>query len=92
MERKEITMKTKRDYKVHFVVDGVTDHGILTIPKGTYLTHQTANGINENYHFVADFSWVKKHKDGSLDRLLLHDLSYRGIDVPKEYVEYVKVK
>ena len=85
-------MKTKRDYKVHFIADCVTDHGILTIPKGTYLTHQTANGIDENYHFVSDFSWVKKHKDGSLDRLLLHDLSYHGIDVPKEYVEYVKVK
>ena len=80
-------MKTKKEYKVHFKVDPVTDYGVLTIPKGTYLTHQTANGEDKNYHFVADFRWVEKNEDGSVSRFLLHDLLHHGIDVPKEYVE-----
>ena len=48
-------MKTSKEYKVHFKAAN-TDYGILTIPKGTLLTHQTANGPDENYHFVDDFS------------------------------------
>ena len=80
-------MKTSKEYKVHFKAAN-TDYGILTIPKGTLLTHQTACGPDENYHFVDDFSWVERNEDGSKQYGLLHDLEYRGIDVPKEYVSY----
>jgi len=78
-------MKTNKEYKVHFRVAN-TDYGILTIPKGTSLTHMTASGIDKNYHFVNDTSWVKPHSSGTPQYGLLHDLKYYGINVPKEYV------
>ena len=80
-------MKTSKEYKVHFKAAN-TDYGILTIPKGTLLTHQTANGFDEKYHFVNEFSWVELTEDGTKQFGLLHDLEYRGINVPKEYVSY----
>lgn len=80
-------MKTKRDYTLHFRVAN-SDYGLITVPKGTRLTHQTACGIDKNYHFVDDLSWVKPHEDGTKQYGLLHDLKYYGINVPKEFVEY----
>jgi hypothetical protein len=80
-------MKTKKDYTVRFKVANV-DYGNITVPKGTPLTHRTACGIDKNYHFVSDFSWVKPHEDGTKQYGLLHDLKYYGINVPKEFVEY----
>lgn len=80
-------MKTNREYKVNFKVAN-TDHGIVIIPKGTRLSHMTANGIDKDYHFVCDFSFVKPHEDGTKKYGLLHDLEYHGINVPKEYVDY----
>ena len=79
-------MKTKKDYKVNFKVSN-SDYGILTIPKGTKVTNQTACGIDKNYHFVNDFSWVKD-VDGIKQYGLIHDLTYYGINVPKEFVEF----
>jgi len=78
-------MKTIKDYKVDFKVAN-SDYGTLTIPKGTSVTNQTAMGIDKNYHFVNDFSWVKKHECGTIQHGLLHDLKHYGINVPKEYV------
>ncbi len=80
-------MKTSKDYKIHFKVAN-SDYGILTVPKGTKLTNNTACGIDKNYHFVVDTSWVKPHEDGTLQYGLLHDLKYYGINVPKEYVKF----
>ena len=82
-------MKTSKNYRTEFIVAN-TNYGTLTIPKGTSLTHNTAMGFDENYHFVNDFSWVEKHKDGTVQYGLLHDLQHYGINVPKEYVDYYK--
>jgi len=79
-------MKTNTEYSVHFKV-GNTDYGILTIPKGTKVTHKTASGIDKNYHFVDDFSWVEPWPSGMKKHGLLHDLKYHGINVPKQYIE-----
>ena len=75
-------MKTSQDVTVNF-----RDYGQITIPKGTRLTHNTALGIDKNYHFVDDLSWIERnYKD--IDRVLRHDAYYYGIDIPKEFVEY----
>jgi len=79
-------MKTKKEYRVHFKV-AESDHGILTIPEGTRVTHTTACGPDPDYHFVDDFSWVGTHPSGVPKHGLLHDLAHYGINVPKEYVE-----
>lgn len=76
-------MKTNKDYTVRF-----KDYGNITVPKGTSLTNMTATGIDKNYHFVSDLSWVKPHENGIKQYGLLHDLKYYGINVPKEFVEY----
>lgn len=75
-------MKTSKDYTVNFKC-----HGLITVPKGTKLTHVTACGIDKNYHFVNDFSWVEEI-NGLKQYGLLHDLTYYGVNVPKEFVDY----
>ena len=80
-------MTLKRDYTVHFKVSN-SDYGLITIPKGTRVTNKTAIGIDKNYHFVDDFSWVKTI-DGIPQYGLLHDLQYHGLNVPKEYINKV---
>jgi len=75
-------MKTNKDYTYFY-----NGFGGVIVPAGTKLTHQTACGIDKNYHFVADLSWIKKNYP-TIDRVLLHDATYYGIDVPKEYVDY----
>jgi hypothetical protein len=74
-------MVTSKDYTTKF-----KNYGEITVPKGTKVTHWTANGYDENYHFVEDLSWVKKYDDGSLQYGLLHDLTYYGLNVPKEFI------
>ena len=78
-------MKTIKDYTVHYTVMG-SDHGEITVPAGTAVTHKTACGEDKNYHFVSEFSWVSPHKTGTSRYGLLHDLKYYGLNVPKEYV------
>jgi len=53
----------------------------LTIPKGTRLTHQTACGIDKNYHFVDDLSFLPEHS------IIKHDAIYYGININLEHVE-----
>ena len=75
-------MRLSKDYKVSiYDID-------LTIPKGTRVTHQTAMGIDKSYHFVSDWSWYKPEVTGYARTMMLHDLHYRGVNVPKEYIEY----
>tara|TARA_B100000767_G_C19729739_1_gene521081 strand:- start:190 stop:432 length:243 start_codon:yes stop_codon:yes gene_type:complete len=64
----------------------------IVIPKGTSITNQTADGIDENYNFIQDLSWIpkidfngKKIKNYSL----IHDATYRGILISKEEIETV---
>jgi len=53
---------------------------LVTIPKGTSVTNQTALGIDKNYHFVNDFS--------KIDKCFHHDLNYYGANVPKEFIDF----
>lgn len=80
-------MKLKEDYSVHFVCQG-WDHGIVTVPKGTRVTHQTAMGYDENYHFVDEFGWVEPWESDIPKHGLIQDLKTYGINVPKEYIDY----
>lgn len=77
-------MKTSQDVKINF-----RHYGEIVVPKGTALTHKTACGIDEKYHFVSDLSWIKRDYP-NIDRVLLHDATYYGIDIPKEFVDYGK--
>jgi hypothetical protein len=77
-------MRTNQDVTVNF-----KHYGDITVPKGTRLTHITSMGIDEKYHFVDDLSWIKKNYP-TIDRVLLHDATYYGIDIPKEFVDYEK--
>lgn len=74
-------MKTKQDVKINF-----RDYGEITVPKGTRLTHMTASGIDESYHFVDQFNWIKRDYP-NIDSLLLHYASHYGINIPLEFVE-----
>lgn len=73
-------MKTKKDFTVEFM-----GYGKITVPAGTETTNQTAMGIDFNYNFVNEFGWIKKNYP-EIDRILLHDATYYGINVPKEYL------
>lgn len=65
----------------------------LVIPAGSIVSNDTACGPDDNYRFwVGYHAEVKKQHGqasilGATPPLLLHDLSYRGINVPAEYCE-----
>ena len=61
----------------------------LVIPKGTRVTNQTANGIDDDYNFIDDFSWHKPELTGFARSMELHDMTYRGINIPKDKIEVV---
>jgi hypothetical protein len=76
-------MILKEDYTTEF-----RDHGEITVPKGTKVTHRTAMGYDENYHFVDEFDWVEPwDATGTPKYGLIHDLRFYGLNVPKEYIE-----
>lgn len=75
-------MKTSKDYTVDW-----REYGKITVPAGTPLTHQTAMGIDKDYHFVNSTDWITKNYP-TIDRPLIHDVNYYGINVPKEFVDY----
>lgn len=80
-------METNQDYTVEYKWSNV-DFGEITIPKGTELTHQTAMGVDENYHFVKNWNWYKPEVKGFARKMMLHDFTHSGINVPKEFVKY----
>ena len=71
-----------KDYTVEF-----REYGLVTVPKGTQTTHQTAMGVDKNYNFVNEFGWVKPHENGVKQYGLLMDLQNYGLNVPKEFVK-----
>lgn len=75
-------MKLAQDYTVRF-----KDYGSITVPKGTRVTHQTALGIDEKYHFVNEYEWIDKGylKIANLLRMDVHNY---GINVPKYLIQY----
>ena len=75
--------RTKQDVTINFM-----GYGEIVVPKGTRVTNQTACGYDEKYNFVDDLRWIKKNYS-TIDRILLHDAYYHGIDIPKEFIEEV---
>ena len=75
------TMKTIKDFTTAFM-----NYGLITVPAGTITTNQTACGIDKNYNFVNEFKWVETNYP-EFANLLLHDLTYYGLDIPAEYIE-----
>lgn len=76
-------MKTSQDVTMNF-------RGMdITIPKGTKLTHRTACGIDNRYHFVDDLKWIDI-KYPRINRVLKHEATFYGIDIPKEFVDFNK--
>ena len=75
-------MKTKQPVKISF-----REYGEITVPKGTRLTHRTACGIDKNYHFVDDLSWINRDYP-QINKVLMHDATYYGINVPAEFVDH----
>lgn len=73
----------KRDYTVDFM-----HYGKITVPKGTKVTHKTAMGLDESYHFVDEFEWIDKYYS-AYSNILKHDVSYNGINVPKEFIQEI---
>lgn len=61
-------------------------YGLITVPAGTRLTHETAMGIDEKVHFVDAFGWIDTNYP-DIANILKMDVSTYGIDVPVEYVD-----
>jgi len=68
-----------------YTIPNYMGYGEITVPAGTPVTHQTACGVDENYHFVNDYEWIKENYP-NVARILKHDVYYHGINIPKEYV------
>jgi hypothetical protein len=77
-------METNQDYTVENF-RGL--YGSITVPKGTKLTHQTAMGVDKNYHFVNEYGWIDRDYP-TIAKVLKHDVTYYGINVPKEFVTF----
>lgn len=75
--------QTSQDVKINF-----RDYGEIVVPKGTRITHRTAMGVDENYHFVDDLRWIETNYK-SINKVLRHDAYYYGIDIPKEFIETI---
>lgn len=75
--------QTKQDVTVPFM-----DYGLITIPKGTKVTSQTACGYDENYNFVDSYAWIKENYP-NISGILKHDVYYHGINIPKEFIEEI---
>ena len=56
----------------------------IVIPKGTPTTHQTACGIDENYNFINEFSWIPAKYP-----LLKHDATFYGANIPADELEEI---
>jgi hypothetical protein len=75
---------TKEELKIKF-----RDYGEIIIPKGTRTTNKTACGIDENYNFVDNLSWIPTHDNGVKQYGLIHDATYYGINIPKDKIEEI---
>lgn len=77
-------MRTSKDYTADY-----RTYGVITVPAGVRLTHKTASGNDDDYHFVDEFEWIDTSYPDISD-ILKHDITHFGLDVPKEYVCYDK--
>lgn len=74
-------MKTNADYTIEY-----RGYGTITVPKGTLVTHRTAMGFDQNYHFVDSFTWISENYN-SIAWSLTHDVKYYGINIPSEFID-----
>jgi hypothetical protein len=73
-------MITNQDYTLNF-----RNLGVITVPKGTKVSHYTATGFDANIHFVCEYQWIDRDYP-KINKLLRHDMGFYGLDVPKEFV------
>ena len=68
--------KTIKPYETHF-------RGYdFTVPVGSLVSNNTAQGTNDNSRFWEDFEeTIPEHT------MLYHDLTYYGLNIPAEYCE-----
>lgn len=71
---------TKEEIKINF-----RHYGEITIPKGTRITHNTANGFDPDYNFIVDLTWINKKENYPL----WHDAYYYGIDIDASLIETI---
>jgi hypothetical protein len=74
-------MRTIRPYTVNF-----RNYGLITVPAGTILTHETSMGPDPKYHFVNSFGWIDRDYP-EIAAGLKKDAESYGIDVPIEYTD-----
>lgn len=79
-------MKTKADYTLNF-----KEYREITVPKGTKVSHNTAMGVDKNYHFVDEYQWIYENYPNYAN-ILKDDVFTYGINVPKEFIDYEKPK
>lgn len=75
-------MTTKAAVKINF-----RHYGEITVPAGVKLTHQTATGKDEKYHFVDQFEWINTSYP-EIANTLFGDAVFYGINIPAEFVQY----
>ena len=75
------TAKTVKPYTVEY--RGYT----ITVPAGSTVSNQTAEGPSDNYRFWVSWHSVVKELTGFPDSMLAHDLTYYGLNIPEEYCE-----
>lgn len=78
-------MRTNKPYIAHFEA-GRTNYGMIVVPAGVAVTHQTACGIDKNYHFVNEFGWIDRDYP-NIAKILKSDMDIYGLDVPSSYVD-----
>lgn len=75
------TAKTIKEYKIK--VSGWE----ITVPIGSIVNNKTALGFDNNYRFWQDFGPFVEALTGHKNSILLHDLTYYGLNIPAEFCE-----
>ena len=70
---------TKKDYTT--IAFGYKIH----VPAGSPVTSITACGHDPAYHFLENVRRIAKRLTGFDDSILLHDLTYYGLNIPAEF-------
>lgn len=73
--------RTIKEYKV------VAFGHQLTVPVGSTVTNSTAMGPDDNCRFWDAYQGAIRAQFGANPTMLLHDLQYRGLNIPTEYCE-----
>jgi hypothetical protein len=75
------TAKTIKEYKVNY--NGYD----LIIPVGSTVNNRTACGNDDNYRFLQNFNDLAEKVTTYKHSMLLHDLTYYGLNIPAEFCE-----